>query len=261
MTLGQKIQQLRKRDGLSQENLAEQLAVTRQTISKWELDQSTPDLDLLTRLADLFGVSTDYLIRPEPAQLEEPSALPQKRRLPENIRSAAFAALTGAALAAGCICLICDYFSSEGLSWSWVAIASIAAGWCILFPALAAKQHILLKTLAAVSLVPFPLLAVLASCLKQPLIFTLGSCIALVSTAALWWVYGIFRACHGHLWRGAGFSLLVFIPLPIVILLLVAWFIPGAELSFGSSLFNSAITLALALGCFGLDHLARQRKG
>lgn len=260
MTLGQKLQQLRKRDGLSQEGLAEKVAVTRQTISKWELDQSTPDLQLLAQLAELFHVSTDYLIKPELAQPEEPPAPRSKRRLPEHIRPVAFAVLTGAALAAGCICLICDYFSAEGLFWSWIAIASIAAGWLLALPVLTARRGILLKTLAVTSVVPFPLLAVLALCLERSLVFTLGSCIALVSIAAAWLIYGIFCRCRERLWRSFGFALLVLIPLPIAIMLLIARFIPQAQLSFDSSLFNSAITLLLALGCFWMDHLARQRK-
>ena len=65
MTFGQKLQQLRRARGMSQEDLAGQLSVTRQTISKWELDTSTPDLDYLCKLCDLFGVTADYLIRPE----------------------------------------------------------------------------------------------------------------------------------------------------------------------------------------------------
>ncbi len=63
MTFGQKLQQLRKARGMSQEDLAQQLSVTRQTISKWELDQSTPDLPYLAAISDLFDVSTDYLIK------------------------------------------------------------------------------------------------------------------------------------------------------------------------------------------------------
>ena len=134
MTLGKKIQTLRKRQGLSQEALAEKVAVTRQTISKWELDQSTPDLDLIARLSAIFQVSTDYLIKPELTQPEEPPAPRQKRHLPENIRPALFAFLTGAALTAACTCLICDYFTTGTLSWSWIAIASIAAAWLALLP-------------------------------------------------------------------------------------------------------------------------------
>lgn len=66
MTMGQRIQRLRKQKGLSQEELAAQIGVARQTISKWELDQSTPDIPLLSKLSDLFRVSTDHLIKGEP---------------------------------------------------------------------------------------------------------------------------------------------------------------------------------------------------
>lgn len=259
MTLGEKIQTLRKQAGLSQEALAEQVCVTRQTISKWELDQSTPELELLARLSDIFQVSTDYLIKPE---LVQPGQQParKKRHLPEKLRPILLAVLTALALAAACICLICDYFTAEALSWSWIAIVSIAAAWLILLPALSAKSKVLPKTLLAVSVVPLALLATLALLLKRPVIFTLGTGITLVSAAALWAIYGIFRKCRDRLWRGLGFSLLLFIPLPIAIMGMVALALPRAQLSFDSSLFNSAITLALALGCFGIDHWKRQRK-
>lgn len=259
MTLGQKIQHLRKRDGLSQEGLAEKVSVTRQTISKWELDQSTPDLQLLAQLADLFHVSTDYLIKPELAQPDTPSA-PKIRRLPGALRPIIFTVLSALALAAICVCLICDYFTSEQLSWSWIAAASILAGWCLLLPALTAKRGIVAKSLAVASVIPFPLLAVLALCLEQPLVFTLGYCVALVSVVAVWLIYGVFHLCQGHLWRGLGFALLLLIPLPIAIMLLIAWFIPQAQLSFDSSLFNSTITLLLSLGCFWMDYIAWHRR-
>ena len=70
MTFGQKLQQLRKARGMSQEDLAGQLSVTRQTVSKWELDQSTPDLPYLAAISEFFGVSTDYLIK-ETSSAEE----------------------------------------------------------------------------------------------------------------------------------------------------------------------------------------------
>lgn len=70
MTLGQKITHLRKARGMTQEELSESVGVTRQTISKWELDTSTPDLDYLCKLCDLLGVTADYLIRPERETVE-----------------------------------------------------------------------------------------------------------------------------------------------------------------------------------------------
>lgn len=69
MALGQRVQMLRTAAGWSQEQLAEQLAVTRQTVSKWERDLSTPDVDALLLLSDLFEISLDELVRgakPEP---------------------------------------------------------------------------------------------------------------------------------------------------------------------------------------------------
>ena len=69
MILADKIINLRKREGWSQEELADRLGVSRQSISKWEGAQSIPDMKKILAIADLFGVSTDYLLHDE---LEEP---------------------------------------------------------------------------------------------------------------------------------------------------------------------------------------------
>lgn len=63
MNLGDNMQTLRRRQGLSQEQLAEKLNVTRQTISKWELNQSSPDLNYLCQLSEIFGISLDALVK------------------------------------------------------------------------------------------------------------------------------------------------------------------------------------------------------
>ena len=63
MILADKMIALRKKNGWSQEELAEKINVTRQSVSKWESAQSIPELDKILRLAQLFGVSTDYLLK------------------------------------------------------------------------------------------------------------------------------------------------------------------------------------------------------
>ena len=65
MHLGEKLASLRKKRGMTQEDLAEKLDVTRKTISKWELNQSAPDLSYLIQLSDIYGVTTDFLLREE----------------------------------------------------------------------------------------------------------------------------------------------------------------------------------------------------
>lgn len=65
MILADKLIALRKKNGWSQEEVAERVNVTRQAVSKWEGAQATPDLSKVLKLAELFGVSTDYLLKDE----------------------------------------------------------------------------------------------------------------------------------------------------------------------------------------------------
>lgn len=65
MILADKIILLRKRKGWSQEELAEQLGVTRQSVSKWEGAQSVPDIQKIIQMSEIFGVTTDYLLKDE----------------------------------------------------------------------------------------------------------------------------------------------------------------------------------------------------
>lgn len=63
MTIGQKIIQLRSNMGISQEKLAELLGVSRQSVSKWEMDQSIPQVDKILQISDIFSLSCDELLR------------------------------------------------------------------------------------------------------------------------------------------------------------------------------------------------------
>ena len=65
MIFADKLIALRKKAGWSQEELAQQLDVTRQSVSKWESAQSVPDMERLLRMSRLFGVTTDYLLKDE----------------------------------------------------------------------------------------------------------------------------------------------------------------------------------------------------
>ena len=62
MTLGERIQKYRKMKGLSQEELGKLLHISRQTISKWESNQSSPDIQSWKAMADIFGISLEELL-------------------------------------------------------------------------------------------------------------------------------------------------------------------------------------------------------
>lgn len=74
MTFGEKIQKLRKQAGLSQEELAYQLHVSRQAISKWERDNGYPEIEKIVRLSKIFHVTLDYLLNEEGTQTPEAAA-------------------------------------------------------------------------------------------------------------------------------------------------------------------------------------------
>lgn len=73
MDFNNKLYELRKQKGFSQEELANRLNVSRQTVSKWEVGDSTPDMEKLVAISDLFGISLDELVLdkapPEPEQV------------------------------------------------------------------------------------------------------------------------------------------------------------------------------------------------
>ncbi len=77
MTIGQKLKKLRADKGMTQKDLADQLHVSFQTISKWEKDENEPDLTTIRELAKLYGVSTDYLLSEDETPLKQSQASAQ----------------------------------------------------------------------------------------------------------------------------------------------------------------------------------------
>lgn len=162
MTFSEKLVGLRRKAGLSQEELASRLEVSRQAVSKWESGQTLPDLERAAALSRLFGVSLDYLLKeeleapeapqPEPAAPPEPEK-PLHRVSPEEARQVlelSRAAAQKMALATGlCIvsptALILLAALSEN---SWFALGEAQAagvGLCVLLVLVAAAVGLFLR--------------------------------------------------------------------------------------------------------------------
>lgn len=71
MTLGEKLQQLRKAQKMSQEELASKITVSRQAVSKWELNEAIPDTENIIQLSKILGVSIDFLLNDEIESVKE----------------------------------------------------------------------------------------------------------------------------------------------------------------------------------------------
>lgn len=87
MKFGEKLTELRKKEGLSQEELGYKLNVTRQTVSKWELGQTTPEMDKLVELGKIFNISVDELVNETEKTANENEVIqdaPVKDKSPRN---------------------------------------------------------------------------------------------------------------------------------------------------------------------------------
>ncbi len=78
MALSVKLYELRKKTNLSQEQLAEQLGVSRQAISKWESGKAIPESDTLISISKYFDVTLDYLMKEDDSSVSEPVAIPER---------------------------------------------------------------------------------------------------------------------------------------------------------------------------------------
>ncbi len=131
MDISEKILQLRKASDMTQEQLAEKVGVSRQSVSKWEGGQAVPELDKLLELGRIFNVTTDYLIKP--SELDELSIKTEilEKKQQELIRQAekakikkrnilSCAAVYTAALAAAVLLHL--------ISWEWDFLWNVFPG-------------------------------------------------------------------------------------------------------------------------------------
>ena len=162
MNIGEKIQQLRRAAGLSQEQLAEAVAVSRQAISKWETGQSLPEIDNIMRLCKAFAITSDELLsikteRLRDTHIEQREALDTTQMnhiLREGLRKRQFT-LGWITMLVGGVLLI-GYFASLWLIWdaSIKTATAIGTGFYlnpIEYMSVAPMPHLFLLTLTIIA--------------------------------------------------------------------------------------------------------------
>lgn len=106
MNLADRIQYLRKSKGISQEELANKVGVSRQAVSKWESEQSIPDLEKIIIMSDFFGVTTDYILKGV-----EPTA--DKEQKNKELASEMLSILSTAFVAIGLFCAFAGWYAEQ----------------------------------------------------------------------------------------------------------------------------------------------------
>ena len=154
------------------------------------------------------------------------------------------------------ICFICDYYTSGVFTWSLIVLGSLAFCWILLLPFLMARTGRVQKTLLVLSIFLIPYLMLLGWLLKSPYLFSLGSCIALTSLAALWCIYGVYTRFYGRKYRVLALFFSILTVASWGIDAIVEYFLPSAGDGNPDALINSLL-LAVAALCLLFDYCHR----
>lgn len=121
MNMAERIQYLRKTEGLSQEELANKMGVSRQAVSKWESEQSSPDLEKIIIMSNFFGVTTDYILKGmEPVK--------DKEQKSKEITSKVLFISSTAFVAIGLFCAFGGWYAEQTMEAVWGAMIIQAVG-------------------------------------------------------------------------------------------------------------------------------------
>jgi len=115
LTFGNKLAEARKKQNITQEQLAEKLGVTRQAVSRWESDTSFPETDKIVRMAELLGVSCDYLLKNGLDESGQPVPGPVTRLLADMVGKRLKSLET--------------YEDSDIFGYDWCVIKDFDGGW------------------------------------------------------------------------------------------------------------------------------------
>lgn len=126
MNIADRIQYLRKSKGMSQEEFADKVGVSRQAVSKWESEQSTPDLEKIIIMSDFFGVTTDYILK----GIEPIADAGQKNK---EFTSKVLYISSTAFVAVGLFCAFAGWYKAQTLEAVWGSLIIQTVGIVLYF--------------------------------------------------------------------------------------------------------------------------------
>ena len=227
--MGRFIAEQRKAKGMTQLDLANKLHITDKAISKWERGLSSPDIGLLSQLADILGVSVGDLLKGERTDDAEANAVSsvnevlnyaektvqKKYSTIKLVLSLSFTALMLISIIA---CAIVDVAITNSFTWSLYPISSIIFAWCVLFPLVYGGKNGIVPSMIAITVLIVPYLFVLDMLAATGgVILKAGAAVAAISLIFLWSVCFIMKRCKTRKLLGAGISTILAAPVCVLI--------------------------------------------
>ena len=227
--MGRFIAEQRKAKGLTQLDLANKLHITDKAISKWERGLSSPDIGLLTQLANILGVSVGDLLKGEQSDEAETNTassvnevlhyaektVQKKYSTIKLVLSLSFTALL---LIGIIVCAIVDVATTNSFTWSLYPISSIVFAWCVLFPFVYGGKKGVIPSMIALTVLIVPYLFTLDKiAAAEGLILRAGAVVATISVIFLWSVWFVMKRCKNRKLLGAGISTILAAPVCVLI--------------------------------------------
>lgn len=221
MSLGEKIQQLRKAGGLSQEQLADSLNVSRQAISKWETDQSSPEIEKILALSKFFSITTDELLGNDAAGNNGATTLQikevRKRRFDFSRRFGSLNIFIDSKIILMIFTLLCiigagvsvivNYAINGRITWASYPVISVSLGWLIITPLIFRKY---ITALCVLTVTVSPFLYLMNKITPAPDWFwKLGLPVAVIGVVVFWVIYLLYRFTKINLWYKAAITLFI----------------------------------------------------
>lgn len=254
--MGSFISEMRKARKMTQKELAQALDITDKAVSKWERGLSYPDISLLSRLADLLGVTVSELLGgekedSEPAVQEErvehvllyaDATAERKIRSLKVLFAEAFSLLLVLGIF---VCGICDLAVSGSFTWSLISGSSIVLAWFAGYPVIRHGQKGIPFSLAAVSVLLIPFLYVLHLLIPSGgLLLPIGTWMSLIAVPYAWIIYGLFRLCSGRKYLAGAVTAVLYIPMQLLVNYCLSFYIPEPIIDEGDiiSMFAAVVT-------------------
>lgn len=227
--MGDFILKMRKENKMTQRELAQKLNITDKAVSKWERGLSCPDISLLSKLAEVLGVTVSELLDGE---REAAGAVIQEEKVEHVLQYAdettgrkarslkiLFAdGFTIFLLLGILVCGICDLAVSGEFTWSLISNCSILLAWFAGYPVIRFAQKGVMVSLAAMSILIFPYLYVLHLLIPSGgLLLPIGIPMAVIAIVYAWIIYGLFRVLRKRKYLAGSIAAVLYIPVQFLV--------------------------------------------
>lgn len=269
------ISELRKSQKMTQKELAEKLNVTDKAVSKWERGLSYPDISLLSPLAEIFGITTNELLKGQrndmlsfetaevnnvvEASLQYADKATQNKF--KNIQITATLLITFLFLIALFVCSICNFAISGTLTWALYPICALIFAWLIVIPPLQFHKYQIRIFFILISFFLIPFLFTLNFIIGSSHLFiSLAVSVSIIALLYLWSIYFIFTILKTRKCRAAAISVLLSVPVAFLMNFRIGNLLKSPTIDVWDVM-SYGIAVMIAFVLFYIDYRVQKQKG